>query len=172
MRTTSIFKCVNDKIAPYQTGSRSFWSLAKVFSQDFCHSSFRPQKTALAHLHALLPLKLTFHINFASMSNIDDHDFQPPLYPTFIFTMSPSKFSTRKDRKAILQLKTSISSELDGIPAIALKSCGPELALAFNKLFKFSYNLGIFFSSFRLALNFPYLHKKVKNVALQAIALF
>ena len=31
-------------ISQRQTGSRSFWSLAKVVSQNFCHSSFPPLK--------------------------------------------------------------------------------------------------------------------------------
>ena len=57
---STFFKRINNKIASCQTGSRSLWSLAKVVSQTFCHSSFPPLKTTLAHLHALLPLKLTF----------------------------------------------------------------------------------------------------------------
>ena len=57
---SSFVKCINNKIASCQTGSPSFWSLANIFSQNFCHSSFPPLKTTLAHLHALLPLKLTF----------------------------------------------------------------------------------------------------------------
>ena len=46
--------------ASCQTGSRSFLSLAKVVLQNFCHSSFPSLKNNSAHLHALLPLKLTF----------------------------------------------------------------------------------------------------------------
>ena len=69
--------------------------------------------------------------------------------------MSPIKFSTRKVRKALLQLNTSKSSGPDGIPAIVLKSCAPELAPVLNKLFQLSYNLGIFPSSWKLAHVFP-----------------
>ena len=67
---------------------------------------------------------------FASNSNLDDQESQPPLYPTSNLTMSPSKFSTRNVRKALLQLNTSKSSGSDGIPAIVLKSFAPELALS------------------------------------------
>ena len=48
------------KIASCQTGFRSFWSLDKVFSQNFAFLLFRLYKPTLAHLHALLPLQLTF----------------------------------------------------------------------------------------------------------------
>ena len=57
---SSFVERINYKTASCQTGSRSFSSLAKVLSQNFCHSSFPPLKTTLAHLHALLPLRLNF----------------------------------------------------------------------------------------------------------------
>ena len=69
--------------------------------------------------------------------------------------MSYIKFSTRKVRKVLLQLSTSKSSGPDCIPAIVLKSCAPELAPVLNKLFRLSYNLGIFPSSCKLAHIFP-----------------
>ena len=83
--------------------------------------------------------------------------------------MSPFKFSTHNARKALLQLNSSKSSGLDGIPAIVLKSCAPGLAPALNKLFKLSYNLGIF-PSWKLAHVFP-IPKKVTNLTLQTIGL-
>jgi len=43
--------------------------------------------------------------------------------------MSPTKFSTRKALKVLLQLNTSKYSGSDGIPAIGLKFCAPELPL-------------------------------------------
>ena len=69
--------------------------------------------------------------------------------------MSPIKFSTRKVQKVLLQLNTSKSSGPDGLPAIVLKSCAPELAPILNRLFQLSYNLGIFPSSWKLAQIFP-----------------
>ena len=74
--------------------------------------------------------------------------------------MSATRFSRRKVRKALLQLNTFKSSGPDGIPAIVLKSCAPELAPVLNKLFQLSYNLGIFPSSLKLAHVFP-IPKKV-----------
>ena len=77
--------------------------------------------------------------------------------------MSSIKFSTRKVRKVLLQLSTSKSSGPDGIPAIVLKSCAPELAPVLNKLFQLSYNLGIFPSSWKLAHIFPIQRKGDKS---------
>ena len=56
---TSFVNPINNKNAFRQTGSRSFWSLAKVISQNFCYSSFPPLKTTLALLLALLLRKPT-----------------------------------------------------------------------------------------------------------------
>ena len=67
------------------------------------------------------------------------------------FKLCFSKFSTRKVWKVLLQLNTSKSSGPDGIFAIVLKSCAPELAPVLNKLFQLSYNHGIFLSSWKLA---------------------
>ena len=117
-----------------------FLVLAKVVLQNFCHSSLPPLKTSLAHLHVLLPLKLTF-------------SHQPLLLIPIL--MTPIKFSTHKVRKVLLQLNTSKSSGPDGIPAIVLKSCAPELTTVLNKHFQLSYNLDIFSSSWKYAHIFP-----------------
>ena len=165
---SSFVKRINNKIASCQTGSCSFWSLAKIVSQNFCHSSFPPLKTTLAHLRALHPLKLTFSHqtllrNLILMTTA-------PLYPTSTIKMPPIKFSTHKVWKVLLQLNTSKSSGPDVITAIVLKSCAPKLAPVLNKLFQLSYNLGIFPSPWKLAHVLP-IPKKVTNVTLQTITL-
>ena len=76
-----------------------------------------------------------FAATFAFNSNLNDQEFQPLFYPTSTITMSAITFSTRKVRKTLLQLNTSKSSGPDGIPTKSLKSCAPELAPVFNKLF-------------------------------------
>ena len=149
---TSFVNCINNKIALCQTGSRSFWSLAKVVSQNFCHFSFPPLKTNSGSSSCTPSSKANlFASTFASNSNLDDQESPPPLYPTSTLAMCPIKFSTRKVRKALLQLNTSKSSGPDGIPAMVPKSCSPELALVLNKLFQLSYNRAIFPSSWKLA---------------------
>ena len=69
--------------------------------------------------------------------------------------MSPIKFSTRKVRQTLLQLDTSKSKGPDGIPAIVLKTCAPELAPILNKLFQLSYTLGTFPTSWKQTHVFP-----------------
>ena len=91
-----------------------------------------------------------FASTFVSNSNLDDQDFQPPLYPTFTITMSPIKFSTRK----VLTVC---------IPAIVLQSCAHELAPVLNKLFQLSYYLGIFPSSWKRTHVFPFSKKGDKS---------
>ena len=71
-------------------------------------------------------------------------------FPPSKFTMSPIKFSTWKVRLTLLQLDTSKSKGPDGIPAIVLKTCAPELAPILNKLLQFSYTLGTFPTSWKL----------------------
>ena len=69
--------------------------------------------------------------------------------------MPPIKLSTRKVRQTLLQLDTSKSKGPDGIPAIVLKTCAPELAPILNKLFQLSYTLGTFPTSWKQAHVFP-----------------
>ena len=153
---SSFVKRINNKIASCQTGSRSFWSLAKIVSHNFCHS-FPPLKNNSGSSSCTPSSKANlFASTFASNSNLDHQDFQPPLYPTSTITMPPIKLSTRKVRKVLLQLNISKSSGTDCIPAIVLKSCAPELAPVLNKLFQLSYNLGIFPSSWKTRPHFPY----------------
>ena len=135
-------------------------SLLLVLSQsslkNHCHSSFPPLKNNSGSSSCTPTSKANlFASTFASNSNRDDQDFQAPLYPTSTITMSPIKFSTRKVRKVLLQLNIFKSSGPDGIPAIVVTSCAPELTPVLKKLFKLSYNLGIFPSSWKLAHVFP-----------------
>jgi len=124
----------------------------------------------MAHLHALLPLKLTFShqpllpipILMTKISKLLSTPHPPSQCPLLSFL--------HKVRQVLLQLNTSKSSSPDGIPAIVPKSCAPELASLLNKLFQLSYNLGI---SLPLGNSptFSLSPKKVKNLTLQTITL-
>ena len=142
---SSFFQRINNKIASCQAGSCSFWSMAKVVSHNCCQSSFPPLKTTLTLLLPLLHPRLIF--------------FRQSLPPTPIWTTKGSNLITfplqnslchplssphEKVRQTLLQLDTSKSKGPDGIPAIVLKACATELASILNKLFQFSYTLGIF----------------------------
>ena len=161
---SSFVKRINNKIASCQTGSRSFWSLAKVVSQNFCHSSFPPLKNSSDSSSCTPSFQaILFASTFASKSNLHEQDCKAPLYPTSTITMSLVKFCTHTVQKVLLQLNTSKSSGPDGIPAIGLKSCVPELVPVLNKLFQLSYNLGIFPSSWKLTHIFPISKKGDKS---------
>ena len=140
-----------NKIASCQAGFRSFWSMAKVVSQNFGQSSFPSLKNNSDSSSTTPSSKANLFASiFASNSNLDDQGVQPHHFPPSKFTMSPIKFSTRKVRQTLLQLDASKSKGPDGIPAIVLKTCAPELAPILNKLFQLSYNLGTFPTSWKL----------------------
>ena len=130
--------------------------MAEVVSQNFCQSSFPPLKSN-SDSSSTTPLSEAnlFASVFASNSNLDSQGVQPHHFPLSQFTMSPIKFSTRKFRQTLLHLDTSKSKGPDGIPAIVLKTCAPELAPILNKLFQLSYTLGTFPTSWKQAHVFP-----------------
>ena len=153
-----------------QPSSRSFWSMATGVSQNFCQSSFPPLKNNSDSSSTTPSSKANLFASvFASNSNLDDQGFQPHHFPPSKFTMSPIQFSTRKVRQALLQLDTYKSNDPDGIPGIVLKTCAPELAPILNKLFKLSYTLGTFPTSWKLAHIFP-IPKKMTSLIHSTIA--
>ena len=116
----------------HSVAPRSFWSMAKVVSQNFCRSSFPPLKNNSDSSSTTPSSKANLFASiFASNSNLDDQGVQPHHFPPSKFTISPIKFSTRS-RQTLLQLDTSKSKGPDGIPAIVLKTCAPELAPILN----------------------------------------
>ena len=130
--------------------------MAKVVSQNFCQSYFHPLKNNSDSSSTTPSSKVNLFASiFASNSNLDDQGVQLHHFPPSKFTMSPIKFSTRKVRQTLLQLDTSKSKGPDGIPAIVLKTCAPELAPILNKLFQLSYTLGTFPTSWKQAHVFP-----------------
>ena len=112
---SSFVQRINNKIAFCQAGSRSFWSMAKVVSQNFCQSSFPPLKNNSDSSSTTPSSKANIFASiFASNSNLGDQGVQPHHFPPSKFTMSPIKFSTRKVRQTLLQLDTSKSKGPDG----------------------------------------------------------
>ena len=77
---TSFSNRINNKIALCQTEFRSFWSLAKVVSQEFCLFSFPPLKNNSGSSSCTPSSQANlFASTFVSNSNLDDQEFQPPL---------------------------------------------------------------------------------------------
>ena len=87
---SSFVQRINNKIASCQAGSRSFWSMAKVVSQNFCQSSFPPLKNNSDSSSTTPSSKANLFASiFASNSNLDDQGVQPHHFPPSKFTMSP-----------------------------------------------------------------------------------
>ena len=145
-------------------GSRYFWSLAKVVSQNFCQSSFPPLKTTLTLLLPLLHPRLIFLRQslppIQTWTTKESNLITSPLQNSQCHPLGSPK---GKIRQTLLQLDTSRSKGPDGIPAIVLKTCAPELAPILNKLFQLSYTLGTFPTSWKQAHVFP-IPKKATNL--------
>ena len=79
---SSFVQRINNKIASCQAGSRSFWSMAKVVSQNFCKSSFPPLKDNSDSSSTTPSSKANLFASvFASNSNLDDKGVQPHHFP-------------------------------------------------------------------------------------------
>ena len=112
--------------------------MTNVVSQNFCQSSFPRLKNNSDSSSTTPSSKANLFASvFASNSNLNDQGLQPHYFPPSKFTMLPIKFSTRKVHQALLQLDTSKSKGPDGIPAIVLKTCAPELAQLLKNYFSF-----------------------------------
>ncbi|CAG4916568.1 unnamed protein product [Colias eurytheme] len=143
---------IGEKLLRYPSGSRAFWSLAKAVQGNFCKPSLPPlrrEDDTLAHsskekadlLGAL----------FASNSTLDDRGNVPPTIMRCKSSMPNVHFRQNAVRKALFSLDTHKSSGPDGIPAIVLKRCAPELAPVLTELFRYSYNTGIVPASWKTA---------------------
>jgi hypothetical protein len=143
-------------VASCPSGSREFWSLAKSVSSNFCNSSFPP----LIHPDGSISIDPkskadSFANLFSENSTLDDSNASPSNYPAATATMTPIKFRSRKIRQILLNLVTNKSNGPDGIPAIVLKRCAPELAPTLSKLFQLSLSTGVYPSSWKSAIIHP-----------------
>jgi len=136
---------IKDKVISCPNGGKSFWSLAKNISQNFCKSAFPPLVFDDEIISTSTGKAEIFAKMFAANSTLNP----PPQLPPPTITPVPHKmseivFKTNEVRKILLSLDTRKSSGLDGIPAIVLKKCAPELAPVLTRLFQLSYNRGVF----------------------------
>ena len=100
---SSFAQRIHNKIPSCQAGSRSFRSIAKVVSQNFCQSSFPPLKSNSDSSSTTPSSKANLFASvFASNSNLHDKGFQSHCCPPSKLTVSPIKFSTRKVHQTLL----------------------------------------------------------------------
>ncbi|XP_063545771.1 uncharacterized protein LOC134753763 [Cydia strobilella] len=147
---------IGEKLERLPSGTRAFWSLAKAIQGNFCTPSFPPLHTendSLAH-DAKDKADLLGKL-FASNSTLDDGGNAPPTIPRCESYMPDVRFKQSSVRKALLSLDTHKSSGPDGIPAVVLKMCAPELAPVLTRLFRLSYSSGVVPTSWKSALVHP-----------------
>ncbi|CAG4959523.1 unnamed protein product [Colias eurytheme] len=88
---------------------------------------------------------------FASNSRLDPTNSIPPSL-THCGSVMPQITIKQKDVLKILRnLDTTKASGPDGIPAIVLKTCAPELAPILTRLFRLSLKLGVVPKAWKLA---------------------
>ena len=128
---------IGKRLMRYPSGSRAFWSLAKAVEGNFCRPSFPPLRREDDSLAQTAKEKADLLGSlFASNSNIEDHEMSPPTFARCEYTMPEIRFTQKSVRRALLSLDINKSSGPDGIPPIVLKTCAPELAPTFTRLFR------------------------------------
>ena len=136
---------MSGKVASCPSGSRPFWSMAKLISRNFSESSIPPLCSSDGSISNDPQSKANiFAAQFASNSTLDDSGKTPQNYPSSPETMPPVSFTTRKVRNILYHLDSTKAAGPDGIPPIVLKKCAPELAPVLSKLYSLSYSTGSF----------------------------
>ena len=135
---SSFVQRINKEIASCQAGSRSFWSMAKVVSQNFYQSSFPPLKSNSNSSFAIALSKANFVAPFfASNSNLNDQGLKQDHLPLSKSTIPPITFSTGRIRQTLLQLDTSNSKGPDGVSPNFTKPVLLNLPLFLTNCFSF-----------------------------------
>ena len=137
--------CINNKVAACSNGSKSFWTLAKTIGQNFCKSSFPPLTFENEIISTSKGKAELFAKHFAANSTLSPPLNHPlPTVASVQSKMSEVTFKVRQVKRILSTLNIKKSCGLDGIPAVVLKNCAPELAPVLTRLFRLSYEKGIF----------------------------
>lgn len=147
---------IGEKLISHPSGSRAFWSLAKAAQGNFCRTSLpslRKPDGSLAH-SAKEKADLLGSL-FASNSTLDDGGKTPPTIPVCEYTMPEIRITQCSVRRALGSLDVSKSSGPDGISALVLRTCAPELTPVLTRLFLLSYKTGKVPSSWKVAFIHP-----------------
>ncbi|CAG4952044.1 unnamed protein product [Colias eurytheme] len=143
---------IGHKLTSYPAGSKAFWSLAKVVESNFSRPSIPPlQKPDGTLAHSAKEKAETFAKLFAENSRLDSMNKTPPSIPNCGSVM-PDISIRQKDVLHIMRnLDVNKASGPDGIPAIVLKTCAPELSPVLTRLFRLSLKSGKVPKSWKLA---------------------
>src|SRR3978361_1022265 len=143
---------IRDKLINCPAGSKSFWSLAKSVGRNFKTTSF-PPLTADDGATAVTAKEKAdmFARLFAANSTLDSQGKAPPSVPNTNTSMPDITFCHRTIKRILSKLDCNKAVGPDGVPAIVLKKCAPELTSILVRLFTMSYKRGKFPSSWKLA---------------------
>ncbi|XP_045501381.1 uncharacterized protein LOC123698680 [Colias croceus] len=143
---------IGHKLTSYPAGSKAFWSLAKVVESNFSRPSIPPlQKPDGTLAHSAKEKAETFAKLFAENSRLDSMNKTPPSIPNCGSVM-PDISIRQKDVLHIMRnLDVNKASGPDGIPAIVLRTCAPELSPVLTRLFRLSLKSGKVPKSWKLA---------------------
>lgn len=143
---------IQSKVMACSNGSKSFWSLAKSIQNNFCKTSFPPLLSNDQIISTAKGKAELFAKQFAENSTLNPPpNMALPSINNCNFIMHDLKFKVKSVRHILCNLDCSKASGLDGIPAIVLKKCAPELAPVLTRLFQISYDSGIFPSCWKTA---------------------
>ncbi|XP_052750997.1 uncharacterized protein LOC128200723 [Galleria mellonella] len=147
---------IGRRLSSLPSGNRAFWSLAKAAQGNFCQSSFPPLRKPNGNLAYSAKEKADlFGILFASNSTMDEGNSVPPTILCCGSSMPEITITQCKVRRELLSLDVHKSSGPDGIPAVVLKQCAPELCPVLTRLFTISYSTGQFPSTWKTTLVHP-----------------
>jgi len=146
-------KCADLSSSPTD---KSFWSLAKNISNNFCTSSFPPLfRPDQSIANSPSEKAALFGSLFSSNSTLDDS--VAPLPPTLPPTdpMPLPIFSSRKVYRVLSKLNVSKAYGPDGVPPCVLRECASELSPVLARLFRLCLKTQTFPSSWKHALVQP-----------------
>ena len=135
---------IGNKLASYPAGSKAFWSLAKSVESNFCRPSLPPLLRPDGSLaHSAEEKANLFASLFAESSRLDPGGARPPTSLVECESSMPNLRIHQKDvRRVLRNLDVNKASGPDGIPAIVLKTCAPELSPILTRLFRLSLETG------------------------------
>ncbi|KAJ8735822.1 hypothetical protein PYW07_007442 [Mythimna separata] len=119
---------IGKKLSAQPSGSRAFWSLAKSVEANFCRPTLPPLVKPDGTLaHTAREKAGLFASLFAHNSRLDTSSATPPSLPHCDSSMSEVRIRNKEVLRALCRLDVNKASGPDGVPAIVLKACAPEL---------------------------------------------
>ncbi|CAH2064889.1 unnamed protein product, partial [Iphiclides podalirius] len=146
---------IGTKLSAQPSGSRAFWSLAKAaktVESNFCRPSLPPLVKPDGSLtHAGKEKADLIASLFAHNSRLDPGSNTPPSLPHCETSITEVRIKNREVLKALRSLDVKKAYGPDGIPALVLKACAPELSPVLTRLFRLSFETGVVPKSWKLA---------------------